>query len=96
MRLGWSNFMMSFSCIGCVQEPALKSSVCLKNKMFCPKAASSREGNEGNEGRYGDGRGKGGTSLKKKQGCKRSLLLRPNLRKVLPHFEVEMKSEAAF
>ena len=64
--------MMSFSCIGCVQEPALKSSVCLKNTMVYPKAASSREGNEGNEGRDGDGRGKGGTSLKKNQGCIKS------------------------
>ena len=64
--------------------------------MVYPKAASSREGNEGNEGRHGDGRGKGGTSLKKKQGCIKSgdFLSRPNL--VFPYFEVEMKSEAAF
>jgi len=38
--------------------------------LLTPTAASAREGNEGNKGRHGDGRRKGGTSLKQNRGAK--------------------------
>ena len=68
MRLAWSDLMMSVSCIDSVQESALKSVFAAKTQWFLltPKTTSSREGNEG---RHGDGREKGGTSLKKKGGA---------------------------
>lgn len=90
--------MMSFSCIGCVQKPALKSSVCLKNRMvFANPNRGVIPWRKWRKWRKAWRWQKERRHISEaKQGCKRSLLLRPNLRKVLPHFEVEMKSEAAF